>query len=104
MPSLTVTQNKVPAALENATKKRWVVRKDTVEHLAASGTEKINNGNIGTGTAEVITAAIYSHGGVNNFGEKTEAEDSPGITQRGSGYCGLRGGGKSGSVISSINT
>ena len=100
----TVTQNKVPAALENATKKKWVVRKDIVEHLAASGTEKINNGDIGTGTVEVITAAIYSHGGVNNFGEKIEVEDSPGITRRGSEYCGSRSGGKGGSVISSFNT
>lgn len=66
--SFIVTQNKVLAALR--TKKKWVVRKVTVEHLAASGTEKISNGDVGTGTIEVITAAIYGHGGVNNFGEK----------------------------------
>jgi hypothetical protein len=70
--SFTVTQNRVLAGLENATKKKWVVRRDTVERLAASGTEKINNGDVGTGTVEIITAAIYGRGGVNNFREKTE--------------------------------
>lgn len=52
-----------------------MVRKDTVEHLAASRTEKINNGDVGTGTVEIVTAAICGHGGVNDFGEKTEKRE-----------------------------
>ncbi|OCL15265.1 NmrA-like family protein [Glonium stellatum] len=70
--SFTVTQNRVLAALENATQKKWVVKKDTVERLAASGIEKINDGDVSVGTVDVITAAIYGHGAVNNFGEKIE--------------------------------
>ena len=45
-------------------------QQSSVKDLAAAGHGKVREGDVGGGTLEVITAAIYGNGGLNEFGEK----------------------------------
>lgn len=69
--SFTLNQNQVLAALEKASGKKWEVTRSTVKDLATTGHETLRQGDTVKGAAEVITAALYGNGGLNDFGSRT---------------------------------
>ncbi|KAF4627566.1 hypothetical protein G7Y89_g10587 [Cudoniella acicularis] len=72
--SFTLTQNKILGTLERLTGAKFEVESAETEELAKFGLEKLRASKGGEegvaykdGDFEVITAAIYGHGGFNNF-------------------------------------
>lgn len=64
--SFTVTQNRVLAAIEKASGKKFTISNSTVEQLWAGGAEKIDAGQP-MGVLDMVAGAIYGKGGLVHY-------------------------------------
>ncbi|KAI9663108.1 MAG: hypothetical protein M1821_008156 [Bathelium mastoideum] len=70
--SFTVTQNQVITAVEKASGDKFEVSKMTTRDLRDEGYRNAEKGNLELGFPQVVTSAIYGHGGLNNFSAHKE--------------------------------
>ncbi|KAL9095178.1 MAG: hypothetical protein Q9165_002434 [Trypethelium subeluteriae] len=74
--SFTLTQNQVLAAIERESGESFQVTRMSTTELRDEGYRNIKEGNLGLGFPQVVSSAIYGHGGLNNFSASKELSNA----------------------------